>query len=44
MEWKESLRGDAKADALVIPFVKGEMVTPGKHCDTLPKYLNVPPH
>ena len=25
-------------------FIKGEMVAPGAYCDTLPRYLDVPPH
>ena len=28
------LSGDAKADVLVTPFVKGEMVASGAYCDT----------
>ena len=32
-----TLSGDTKADTLVLPFVKGEIATPGTYCKTLPQ-------
>ena len=36
-EWEVTLSRDAKVDALITPFTKGEMVAPGAYHDTLPK-------
>ena len=35
--WVVTLSGDAEANDLITPFMKGEMVAPGACCDTLPQ-------
>ena len=32
-----ALGGDTEADALITPFMNGEMAAPGTYCDTLPQ-------